>query len=286
MLKSLTNRCLFAVVLALITSAFGCTVQERKVELQGSTPAPPTPQAPERQPTIAASQVEEGAEGWKVTAAEAVTLTVTAPGATEVAVLYRPVAADEEDGYLQLKKLTPPSEGVGGKFQTSIQTPADFAGDVWARVTYPDGTHKQTERLALATRAATGESDSQSAPKEAGAAADAGGTNATRATGDVSARSDEMTGGRVVRAPFMPDRPDIRITVNVPAFLLTLWQDGKEVATCHVGSAARLSRSRWANAVRRRSFSTRRGFRPTVPGCARRIRSSPKSASRPTTSST
>jgi hypothetical protein len=70
MLKSLTNRCLFAVVFALITSAVGCTVQERKVELQGSTPALPTPQAPERRPTIAASQVEEGAEGWKVTAAD------------------------------------------------------------------------------------------------------------------------------------------------------------------------------------------------------------------------
>ncbi len=235
MLKSLTNRCLFVAVFALITSAFGCTVQERKVELQGSTPTLPTPQAPERRPTIAASQVEEGAEGWKVTAADAVTLTVTAPGATEVAVLYRPVVADEQDEYLQLKKLTPPSEGVGGKFQTSIQTPADFAGDVWARVTYPDGTHKQTESIALTTREATGEPDSRSAPKEAGATADTEGANGTSATGDESARSDKATGGRVVRATLRPNRPDIRITVNVPAFLLTLWQDGREVATYHVG---------------------------------------------------
>src|SRR5919112_1687039 len=58
MLKSLTNRCLFVVVFALITSTFGCLVQERKVELQGSTPTLATPQAPERQPTIAASRVE------------------------------------------------------------------------------------------------------------------------------------------------------------------------------------------------------------------------------------
>jgi lipoprotein-anchoring transpeptidase ErfK/SrfK len=235
MLKSLTNRCHFVVVLTLITLAFGCTVQERKVELQGSTPTLPTPRAPEQQPTITASQVEEGAGGWKVTTADAVTLTVTAPGATAVAVLYRPVVADEQDGYLQLKKLTASSEGVGGKFQTSIQTPADFAGDVWARVTYPNGTHQQTESIALTTREATGEPDSQSAPKKAGVTADAGKTHATPATGDVSARSDEATGGRVIHAPLRPNRPDIRITVNVPAFLLTLWQDGREVATYHVG---------------------------------------------------
>ncbi len=235
MLKSLTNRCLFVVVFALITSTFGCIVQERKVELQGSTPTLPTPQAPERQPTLAASEVEAGAEGWKVTAAETVTLTVTAPGATEVAVLYRPVVADEQDGYLQLKKLTPPSEGDGGKFQTSIRTPADFAGDVWARVTYPDGTHKQTESIALTTREAAGEPGSRSAPQEAGATADTVGTNRTSVSGDESARSDEATGGRIVRASFRPNRPDIRITLNVPAFLLTLWQDGREVATYPVG---------------------------------------------------
>ena len=235
MLKSLTNRCHFVVAIALLALASGCVVQERKVELQGSTPTLPTPQAPERQPTIAASQVEEGAEGWKVTTADAVTLTVTAPGATEVAVLYRPVVADEQDGYLQLKKLTAPSEGAGGKFQTSIRTPADFAGDVWARVTYPDGTHKQTERIALTTREATSEPDSQSAPKEVGATVDTGSAHRTSATGDESARSDKATGGRVVRATLRPNRPDIRITVNVPAFLLTLWQDGREVATYHVG---------------------------------------------------
>ena len=38
-----------------------------------------------------------------------------------------------------------------------------------------------------------------------------------------------------MRASLRPNRPDIRITVNVPAFLLTLWQDGREVATYPVG---------------------------------------------------
>ena len=98
MRKSLTNRCHFIIVLALIVWACGCTVSERKVELQGSTPALPTPKPTEQQPTIAASQVEEGADGWKVTDGDTLTLTVTAPGASEVAVLYRPVIVDEQDG--------------------------------------------------------------------------------------------------------------------------------------------------------------------------------------------
>jgi hypothetical protein len=53
--------------------------------------------------------------------------------------------------------------------------------------------------------------------------------------GSTPALSDEVTDGRVTRAALRPDRPDIRITVNVPAFLMTLWQDGREVVTYHVG---------------------------------------------------
>ncbi|MBL2132780.1 hypothetical protein ELI69_31000, partial [Klebsiella pneumoniae] len=45
-----------------------------------------------------------------------------------------------------------------------------------------------------------------------------------------SARSDKFTGGKIVRAALVPGDPDLRITVNVPAFRLTLWQSGKEVA--------------------------------------------------------
>ncbi|HEX6185343.1 MAG TPA: L,D-transpeptidase [Pyrinomonadaceae bacterium] len=179
--------------------------------------------------------MEEGAGGWKVTVADAVTLTVNAPGAGEVEVLYRPVFADEQDGYLRLKKMSRLSEGAGGEFQTSIQTPADFAGDVWARAIYPDGTRKQTEKIAITTRAVAGEADSQSRSQEGGRAADTLDANGTSAGADESARSDKATGGRVVRAPFKSNRPDIRISVNVPSFLLTLWQDGREVATYHVG---------------------------------------------------
>lgn len=50
-----------------------------------------------------------------------------------------------------------------------------------------------------------------------------------------SARSDKYTGGRVVRGTLVPGEPDIEITVDVPAFRLTLWQNGKEIKTYPVG---------------------------------------------------
>ena len=53
--------------------------------------------------------------------------------------------------------------------------------------------------------------------------------------GRESERSDKLTGGRIVRAEFEPGEPDIRITLNVPSFRLTLWQNGKEVKSYFVG---------------------------------------------------
>ncbi|HJR06053.1 MAG TPA: L,D-transpeptidase [Pyrinomonadaceae bacterium] len=50
-----------------------------------------------------------------------------------------------------------------------------------------------------------------------------------------SARSDKFTGGRIERAELVAGEPDIEITVDVPAFRLTLWQNGKEVKTYAVG---------------------------------------------------
>lgn len=55
MRKNLTVKCHLILVLALtLGTAAACVVQERKVELQGSTPATPTPPASSQQPTIAA----------------------------------------------------------------------------------------------------------------------------------------------------------------------------------------------------------------------------------------
>jgi lipoprotein-anchoring transpeptidase ErfK/SrfK len=50
-----------------------------------------------------------------------------------------------------------------------------------------------------------------------------------------SERSDALTGGRIELAEFAPNVPDIRLTLNVPSFRLTLWQNGKEVKSYFVG---------------------------------------------------
>jgi hypothetical protein len=50
-----------------------------------------------------------------------------------------------------------------------------------------------------------------------------------------SERSDRLTGGRIELAAFEPGQPDVRLTLNVPSFRLTLWQNGKEVRSYFVG---------------------------------------------------
>ena len=57
----------------------------------------------------------------------------------------------------------------------------------------------------------------------------------TTADRNESERSDKLTGGRVEVAEFAPNQPDIRLTLNVPTFRLTLWQNGKEVKSYFVG---------------------------------------------------
>jgi len=50
-----------------------------------------------------------------------------------------------------------------------------------------------------------------------------------------SARSDKLTGGRIEKTALESGNPNIRITLNVPAFQMTLWQDGKEIKSYPVG---------------------------------------------------
>ena len=50
-----------------------------------------------------------------------------------------------------------------------------------------------------------------------------------------SERSDTLTGGRIETADFAANQPDIRLTLNVPSFRLTFWQNGKEVKSYYVG---------------------------------------------------
>ena len=49
-----------------------------------------------------------------------------------------------------------------------------------------------------------------------------------------SARSDKLTGG-IKKAGLIPGEPSIRLTLNIPSFQLTVWQNGMEVAMYHVG---------------------------------------------------
>jgi hypothetical protein len=50
-----------------------------------------------------------------------------------------------------------------------------------------------------------------------------------------SERSDKLTGGHIERAEFEAGHPDIKLTLNVPSFRLTLWQDGREVKSYFIG---------------------------------------------------
>lgn len=50
-----------------------------------------------------------------------------------------------------------------------------------------------------------------------------------------SARSDKRTGGTIERAEFAAGEKNIRLTVNVPAFQMTFWQDGREIKTYPIG---------------------------------------------------
>jgi L,D-transpeptidase catalytic domain len=50
-----------------------------------------------------------------------------------------------------------------------------------------------------------------------------------------SERSDRITGGHVEVADFAENEPSIRLTLNIPSFRLTLWQNDKEVKSYYIG---------------------------------------------------
>ena len=50
-----------------------------------------------------------------------------------------------------------------------------------------------------------------------------------------SARSDKRTGGAIEKADFTSGESDIKLTINVPAFEMTFWQNGKEVKLYQIG---------------------------------------------------
>jgi lipoprotein-anchoring transpeptidase ErfK/SrfK len=169
------------------------------------------------EPTIEASPVSKTDDQWQVVSAANITLSVTAPGAQAVQILYRP--AFTEGRHVELKKLNAPTDAAAGKFSLQLKVPSDFAGDVWAEVSYRDGAKKETKPISLTV-------ESISPDELAGA---------SYKHSEESARSDKITGGHIEQTTLQPGNGDIRITVNIPAFQLTLWQGNKEVKTYQIG---------------------------------------------------
>lgn len=186
-----------------------------------------------RQPVIEASPVRAGEGSYKIITGDTVKFTVNAADAQKVELYYRPVTA--VDRALRLKTIT---EQTGGKFVSEMKVPADFNGDVWARAIYQNGGIKQTERLLLAT-AFESENSQNNQPGHANGNTNINSNSSVKQkddpNGDNSERADKAAGGSIGRSKFQPNNPNIRISVNVPAFTMTLWQNGKEVAVYPVG---------------------------------------------------
>jgi lipoprotein-anchoring transpeptidase ErfK/SrfK len=172
------------------------------------------------EPTIEASPTSKAGDQWEVLTAPNVTLKVTAPEGKSVKILYRPAFA--EGRHVELKKPTSQG-GTRGEFSTQFKVPSDFAGEVWAEVSYANGTKKETKPISLTVEAIS--------PDEL--------ADASYKHSEDSARSDKLTGGRIEQTTLQPGQGNIRITVNIPAFQLTLWQGGKEVKTYQIGIGRR-----------------------------------------------
>ena len=178
-----------------------------------------------KQPEIAAAPVRQGKGEYKIITEDTLKLTIDAAGANQAEIYYQPIVASDRS--IKLKTV---NEKNGSSFVAELKPPKDFNGEVWARVKYANGESKQTKRLLLASRF-----DADANPDDQLANADNSSTEKGNINADDSARSDKATGGRIERGEVEPGKGNVRITLNVPAFELTLWQNGKEVGVYPVG---------------------------------------------------
>ncbi len=186
------------------------------------------------QPTIEAAPVSKGDDDYQIVTGDDFKLTVRAADASEVELFYQPVTAD--DRALKLKTLTAPTDGTKDNYVADLKIPEDFNGEVWARVKYRSGETKETEHLLLAKRVALENEASQTNSNQNANAANSNATASNRPPDtDESARSDKSTNGRIERAALKAGDGNVKITVNVPAFTMTLWQNGKEIKSYYVG---------------------------------------------------
>lgn len=178
-------------------------------------------------PVIEAAPVRLGKGNYKIVTDDTLKLTVTAANAVEAEIYYKPIVASDRS--IKLKTV---NEKTGNSFVAELKTPQDFNGEVWARVKYANGENKLTERLLLSSRF---DSDADSDNQLANSNSSNSNTQKEATADEDSARSDKATGGRIERAEIAPGKGNVRVTVNVPAYELTLWQDGKEVAVYPIG---------------------------------------------------
>jgi lipoprotein-anchoring transpeptidase ErfK/SrfK len=169
------------------------------------------------EPTIEATPISRTDDQWQVVTASNITFNVSAPDAQSVQILYRPAFA--EGRHVELKRLTAPADPASGRFSTTFKVPSDFAGDVWAEAYYRGGAKKETKPISLTV-------ESISADELAGA---------SYKHTDESAREDKLTGGHIEKTSLQSGNGDIHITINIPAFQLTLWQGNKEARLYQIG---------------------------------------------------
>ncbi|HKX31536.1 MAG TPA: L,D-transpeptidase family protein [Blastocatellia bacterium] len=203
---------LIGLVMFFLNGMSACQEVREKADPGGTLKPPP--------PVMEIAPLEPGRGQWKIAAAEQITVTISAPGAERVQILSQP--EDLAEASFEWPALTAPVDRERGRFTAQLALTPDFAGELWAEAIYPGGAKLATEKVALTWAADSGTAPSLSAT---------GGSVGT----DESARSDKLTGGRIQKAKLVAGDPDVRITVNLPAFMLTLWQRGREVRTYPVG---------------------------------------------------
>lgn len=190
------------------------------------------------QSLIEAAPTEKGDNGYQFITGDDLKLTVHAPDAQEVEILYQPVTAS--DRALQLQTLNAPTDAANNNYVADLKVPEDFNGDVWAQIKYKNGDVKETPHLLLARREAV-ETAANNQPDQANSnlnkAANSNGSNTANQNSDKpeSAREDKLTGGKIEHATLKAGDGNVKISVNVPAFTMTFWQDGKEIKSYYVG---------------------------------------------------
>lgn len=222
----------------------GCSLINNSTNNTGAENSAINSQAENLTSTLEISPVAGVSDNYRIIKAGTVRLTVTTDAtAQETQIFYQPVTSAERT--LKLKTLIP-SEQNNRVFQSEMKVPVDLNGEMWAEIRYSTGEVKETPRVLVASDSALARTDqnpslannskpSQTNPEDSKKTAQNLEQEVTKTDTNESARADKYTGGAVKRASLQPGDGKVSITVNVPAFTMTLWQGNKEIKTYYVG---------------------------------------------------